>query len=163
MLIICVPNFKAKDSPKKIYSKSTNMCSCEKPFHCCQLWHPPKSQGLNFFSFYMNFFPQGHLYVDYMYKKFQVPKIHIKKDIWNPPTCVVVRKISLLPTLIPYQSMKNCYFAINFLAWYHLYVDKTCDKFQGQKMHTKKDIDILPTCIIGRMIFSALRIGSFYG
>jgi len=28
-----------------------------------------------------------------------------------------------------------------------------CAKFQGQKIHKKKDIDILPTCVVGRMIF----------
>jgi len=43
ILITCLPNFKAKKFIKKRYSKSTNICSCENPFHYCQIWHPPKA------------------------------------------------------------------------------------------------------------------------
>jgi len=62
-------------------------------------------------------------------------------------------KFSLLPTLTPSQGLKNCFIAIKFLAWVHLYVDNMCDKFQGQKIHLKKYIRNLLTCIVGRKIF----------
>jgi len=58
--------------------------------------------------------------------------------------------ISLLPTWTPYQGLKNCLFTMKLLEENHFYVDNVCAKFQGQKMHTKKDIDILPTTRVGR-------------
>jgi len=42
-----------------------------------------------------------------MCTKFQGQKIHQKKDIQNLPTCVVVKKISLLPTLTASQGLKK--------------------------------------------------------
>jgi len=45
----------------------------------------------------------------------------------------------------------------------NVYVDNMCAKFQGQKIHMKKDIQNLPTCVVVRMIFSAFGIVSFCG
>jgi len=45
----------------------------------------------------------------------------------------------------------------------HLYVNNISAKFQGQKIHTQKDIQNLPTCVVMRMIFLALGIVLFYG
>jgi len=52
---------------------------------------------------------------------------------------------------------------MKFLAEDNLYVDNMCDKFQGQKIHPEKHIQNLPTCVVARMIFSALEILPFYG
>jgi len=57
--------------------------------------------------FAMKFLARNHLYADNMCFKFQVQKIYPKKDIQNLPTCVVLRKFSLLPTLTPSQGLKN--------------------------------------------------------
>jgi len=42
---------------------------------------------------------------------------------------------------------------MKILAWDHLYVNNMRAKFQGDKIHLQKDIQILPTCVFGRMIF----------
>jgi len=68
--------------------------------------------GVKFFSFAMKFLSQDQLYVNNIWSKFQSQKIYTKKDIPNLPTCVVVRKFSLLPTLTPFQGL-------NFFFIYH--------------------------------------------
>jgi len=80
------------------------------------------SQGLKNYFFTVKFFTWNPLYVVNIWSKFQVEKIHPQKDIQNLPTCVVVRKFSLLPTLTPSQGLKNCLFMMKFLLWDHLYV-----------------------------------------
>jgi len=65
----------------------------------------------------------------------------------NLPTCVVVRNkhetITLCLTLTPSLRLKNCYSTMKCLAQDHLYVDNIYEKFQGQKMHSKKIIQNL--------------------
>ncbi len=77
-----------KDSPKKRYSKSTNMCSCKLSL----LPTLPPSQGLKTFFVGMKFLEWNQIYVDYMCGKFQGQKIYQKKDIQNLLTCVVKKK-----------------------------------------------------------------------
>lgn len=85
MLIIYMPNFKARRLDKKRYLKSTNMCSCEFwLLWCCQLCHP--SKDWNFF-FPMFFFSWDHFYVYNMCSKFQVQEIYPQKGIWNTNMC----------------------------------------------------------------------------
>jgi len=52
-----------------------------------------------------------------MCAKFQGQKIRKNKDIQNLPTCVVVRKNSLLPTLTPFQGL-------NFFLGHEIFVMK---------------------------------------
>jgi len=73
-----------------------------------------------------------------------------KKDIKNLPTCVVVKKISLLPTLTTSQGLKKKNFTMKFLEQQVLYVNNICSKFQGQKINKEKDIHNLPTCVVLR-------------
>jgi len=115
------------------------------------------SLGLKNWFFSMNFFPQDHLYVHNIYKKFQSQIIYTKKDIWILPTCIAVRKISLLPTLTPYQGLNFFSFSMNLFSWDYLYVYNICDKFQVQKIHTTKDIWNLTTCDIVRDNFTIVN------
>jgi len=64
----------------------------------------------------------------------------------------VVKEISVLPTLIAFQGLKNWYFTMNFLSQHHIFVNKACRKFQGQKFHLKKDVQNLPTCVVVKKI-----------
>jgi len=64
--------------------------------------------------FYHEFLSQHHLYVNNMCTKFQVQEIPPKKEIQNLPTCVVVKKYSLLPTLTPSQGLKFFILPWNF-------------------------------------------------
>jgi len=57
-------------------------------------------------------------------------------------------EISVLPTLTTSQELKNWYFTMKFLSHHHVYVNNTCTKFQGQKIHPKKDVQNLPTCVV---------------
>jgi len=95
----------------------------------------------------MNFFSQHRLYVNNTSTKFQGQNIHQKKDIQNLPTCVVVKKISLLPTLSPSQGLKFLFFAMKFLEQQVLYVNNI---FLRPKENLKKDIYNLPTCVVLR-------------
>jgi len=56
--------------------------------------------------FTMKFLSQHHLYVNNTCTKFQGQKIYQKKNIQNLPTCVAVKKISLLPILTTSQGLK---------------------------------------------------------
>jgi len=49
-----------------------------------------------------------------------------------------VKEIAVLPTLTASQELKNWNFTMEFLSQHHLYVNYTCTKFQGQKIHQKK-------------------------
>jgi len=62
------------------------------------------------------------------------------------------KEISHPPTLIGSQGLKIWSFPMKFLARCCLYVNYMCDKFQGQKIYTKKDIGNLPTCVAVRTI-----------
>jgi len=77
-------------------------------------------------------------------------KIYTKEDIWNLPTCIAVRKISLLPTLTPSQRLEKKNLAMEILSWDPLYVNTMCAKFQVQKICPPKDIWNLPTCVVVR-------------
>jgi len=57
-----------------------------------------------------------------------------------------MKEISMLATLIASRELKNWYFTMKFLSQ-HLYVNNTCTKFQGQKIHQKKYIQNLPICV----------------
>jgi len=46
-----------------------------------------------------------------------------------------VKEIPVLPTLTASQELKNWYFTMKFFSQHHLYVNNTCTKFQGQKIH----------------------------
>jgi len=48
-------------------------------------------------------------YVNNMCAKLEGQNIYTKIDIHNLPTCIIVREISLLPPLTPFQGMKNCF------------------------------------------------------
>jgi len=133
---------------KKRYSKSTNMCSCEKNFTTTNFDTLPRIEK----KISIKFLSWDHLYVDNMCVKFRGQKIHTKKDVWNLPTCVVIETISLLPTLTPFRRLKYCLFTIKFLSWNHFYVDNMHAKFQVQNIFRKKDIQNLPTCVVVRMI-----------
>jgi len=63
-----------------------------------------------------------------------------------------VKEISVLPTLTASQELKNWYFTRKFLSQHHLYVNNTYTKFQGQKIHQKKDIQNLPRCVAVKKI-----------
>jgi len=52
-----------------------------------------------------------------MYDKFQGQKIHPKKDNWKLPTCVAMKKISLLPTLTLSHGLSKFFLAMKFLDW----------------------------------------------
>ena len=73
--------------------------------------------------------------------------MHAKIHIPNLPTGVVVRTkgkiILLLPTLTSSLGLRFWYFNINFLAHGYLCVDNMCEKFQGQEMYSKEDIQNL--------------------
>lgn len=56
--------------------------------------------------------------------------------------------ISFLPTLTPSQRLRNCLFTMKFLAQDALYDKNIHAKFQGQQIHTKKNIDNLPMCVV---------------
>jgi len=56
----------------------------------------------------------------------------------------------MLPILKASRELKNWYFTVNFLSQHHLYGNNTCIKFQGQKIHQKKDIQNLPTRVAVR-------------
>jgi len=58
---------------------------------------------------------KNHLYDNNMCTKFQVQKIHYKKDIQNLPTCVAVRNISLLPTLTASQGLNFLFSSMEIL------------------------------------------------
>jgi len=62
------------------------------------------------------------------------------------------KEILVLPTLAPSRGLKNCFFTMKFLARHHLYDNNMCAIFQGQKIHTKKDIRNLPTCVAVKKI-----------
>jgi len=51
-----------------------------------------------------------------------------------------MKEVSVLPTLTAFRELKNWYFTMKFLSQHHLYVNNTCNKFQGQKIYQKKDI-----------------------
>jgi len=94
-----------------------------------------------------------------MCAKSQGQKIHTKKDIQNLPTYIVVKKISLLPTLTPSQGLKNWLFTTKFFSQDNLYVENMCFKFKDQKIHPKKDIQILLECVVVRKVkLSALLL-----
>jgi len=57
------------------------------------------------------------------------------------------RKFHCYPTLTPSQGLKNCFFIMKIFLQAHLYVNNVYAKFQGQKIHPKKDIQSLPTCV----------------
>jgi len=115
------------------------------------------SQRLNFL-FSMKFLEQQWIYVNNIYFKFKGQKINIKKDIYNLPTCVVLRNtcenhfttanFDTLPRLI------NCLFTMKLLLYNLFYVDNMYEKFQGQKSLKKKDIQNLPTWVALRIHFS---------
>jgi len=108
------------------------------------------SQGLKNWYFTMNFLSQHHLYFNNTCTKCQGQKFHQKKDIQNLPTCVAMKKISLLPTLIASRGLNFFLFAMKFLEHQVLYVNNICSKFQGQKINKEKDTHNLPTCVIWR-------------
>jgi len=113
--------------------------------------------------FTMEIFSQHHLYVNNMRAKFQGQKIQKKKRYSksiNMCSCEMFFNATHFDTLL---RIEYFFFAMKFLAWDCLYADKVCSKFQVQKIYTKKDIRNLPTCIVVRMIFSALDIMSFCG
>jgi len=62
--------------------------------------------------------------------------------------------ISLLLTLTLCQGLRNCLFTIKILSKNSSYVNKMCDKFGGQKIHPKKDIQNLPTRVAERNHFT---------
>jgi len=55
--------------------------------------------------FTMKVLTHHHFYINSICAKFQGQNIYQKKDIQNLPTCVPVRKISLLPTLTVFQGL----------------------------------------------------------
>jgi len=71
-------------------------------------------QGLKHWSLTMKFLSWHNLYVNYICAKFQGQKVYTKKDVRNLPTCIAVRKISLLPTLTPSQGWKIVFHQWNF-------------------------------------------------
>ena len=76
-----IPN--PKDPHKKTYSKSTNMCCCEKQmtgkaYHYFQVPTSTPSLGLSFCWYIMKFLAQDHLYVGNMWDKFQIQKMYTK-------------------------------------------------------------------------------------
>jgi len=71
-----------------------------------------------------------------------------KKDIQNLLTCVVVKCFSLLLILPASQRLILFSFAMKFSEQKLLHVNNICSKFEGQKINTKKDIDILSTCVV---------------
>jgi len=119
------------------------------------------SRGLKNYFFTMKFFSQDLLYVNNICARFQGQKIYTKKDIQNLPTCVAVRKISLLPTLTPSQRLRKNIWSMKFLSWDHLYVDNMCAKFQVQKSHPKKGIWNLSKCVVVRKNFTTTHVGRF--
>jgi hypothetical protein len=66
------------------------------------------------------------------------------------------KTISLLPTLTPFQRLRNFLFTIKALAQHDLYDKNNPAKFQGQKIHPKKIIQILPTLVAAVESFSLL-------
>jgi hypothetical protein len=48
------------------------------------------------------------------------------------------KTISLLPTLTPYQRLRNCLFTMEILKQHDFYDKNNHAKFQGQKIHEKK-------------------------
>jgi len=104
------------------------------------------SRELKNWYFITNFVPHHHLYVNNTFVKFWGQKIHQKNVIQNLPTWVAEENFSLLPTLIAFQGLKKK-IAMNFLEQKLFYVNKICSKFQGPKIHTKKYINNLPTCV----------------
>jgi len=105
------------------------------------------------FSFVMKFLGQQFLCVDDICSKLQGQKVSSKKDIHSLPTCVVLRNnhrnyftIANFDTL---QWLKNCIFTLIFLSQNDFYVNNMCDK-----IHIKKDIQNLPTCVIMRNHFT---------
>jgi len=62
------------------------------------------------------------------------------------------REISVLPTLKASRELKNWYFTMKFFPQHHLYVNNKCNKFQGQNIYQKKDIQNLPTSVAIRKI-----------
>ena len=84
-------------------------------------------------------------------KNFKAKKLIEKKDINNLPTCVVLRNNCenhfTTSTLTPSQGLKNCLFTMKFFPQNYFYVNNICDKFQSQKIYTKRKIQNLPTCV----------------
>jgi len=62
----------------------------------------------------MKFLERKHIYVNNMCAKFQGQKIHKKKDIQSLPTCVAVKKYSLLPTLTPFRGLNFFFYHESF-------------------------------------------------
>jgi len=122
-------------------------------FQWCQLWKPFENSKIDILPWI--FLPQHHLYVINTCTKFQGHKIYQKRDIQNLPTCVHVKKNSLLPTLTVFQRL-IFFFDNFFLSWDHIYVDNMCAKFQIRKIYTKKDIRNLPTCGVVRKNFTTI-------
>jgi len=143
-----VSNACTKFQGQKIYQKkifkSTNMCSCEMFFSAANFDNLLKIECV-FLA--MKILKWNHLYVDNVVSNFKYKSYTQKKILEIYQHVLLRRKFSLLLTLTPSQGLKNCFFAIKFLARAHLYVGKMCDKFQGQEIHSKKYIRNLLTCM----------------
>jgi len=50
--------------------------------------------------------------------------------------------------------VENFLFTMKFFRQFFLYVNNICDKFKGQKSHTKEDMQNLPTYVAVRIHFN---------
>jgi len=135
MLIICVPNFKAKRSLyKKGYSKSTNTSSHEKKFTAVNFDTFPRTEFL-FFS-YEIFGIRPSIYWLYVWK-ISSPNIHTKEDIWNL-TCVVVRKTFTTANFDTLPRNENLIFCHEIICHETISILITCvPKFEGKNIYKK--------------------------
>ena len=115
----------------------------------------------------MNFWGQFHLYVGNMRRKFQVQEICKQNDMEDSPTWISCQKsftaanFDTLPRIEEIICAQRN-FGVNFFD-----VGYMCENFQVQKIHIKKHIQNLATCVVVKNIsllanFNTLsRIGFF--
>jgi len=140
--------WRPKDSPKKRYSKSTNMCSCEKNFTTANFNSLPR---IEIFFFSGKFWKSKFSMLITHFPNFMANRL-IQKNIYNLPTCVVLRNNSgnhfttaNFDTLPRAEKLLIEYWLCNFFSQNYFYVYNMCDKFQGQERNTKNDIQNLPS------------------
>jgi len=103
------------------------MCQTE-----CDIWrsiHKLWSDKRFLVEVLKSFLPHRYISILEMYSQVQLIYEFLHSQ-WN--------KISLLPTLTPSQGLQNWYFIMKFFPQHNLYVNNTCTKFQGQKIHQKR-------------------------
>jgi len=116
ILITCVPNFKVKKFTQK---KILEICQCVSLWETIlliPLWHPPESW--KFLILPKKIVMESSQKFVNVCVKFQGQKIYREKNIVILPSCRVVRKVLLLPTLTPFKGSKIVLWPLKF--WHRI-------------------------------------------